>query len=127
MQSESPKPQDVARFVMASGQMERVKAYAAEGRRYQSVGADTLSELFVEAYKNLAMEPTSGARVKITSDLESEYLIRQVQPPWTMVSSEIEIFSKAVSKVFDSMSDDDRISASQRMEADYLLAQRSKS
>src|SRR5262249_49398567 len=81
---------------LADTQLGHLERYVKAGRRYRSLSQEELFGHWVAVYRRLASDPFCESDRQTSTDLEGEFQLRQLEPPFDLVKHEVEVFGVAV-------------------------------
>ena len=87
---------------MAEAQMRLVQDYVNRGRQLEHTPEETLAEDWVSLMRAWAAAPESGQDPR-RRDIEAEYSLRGVQPPYELVKAEMEVLARGAVALIQQM------------------------
>jgi len=76
--------------------------YAGRGRAYNDLSDDQLQHVFIHIFHELARSSSFETILTGLHDVEAEYRLRQLDPPYALVKSDAEDFIQRVSDAVNS-------------------------
>ncbi|GAB5426967.1 MAG: hypothetical protein Devi2KO_04260 [Devosia indica] len=89
----------MAQLAMANSQMSRAEDYVKRGRQHGSLSIADLQELFVVTFRDWSSDFKDQVRRRANDDVEAEFTLRGVQPPFDRVGPEMEKLQEAIKEV----------------------------
>jgi hypothetical protein len=89
---------------LADGRMQVVRDYASRGRGLESVPTDQLRGEWVALMRAWVTNPHEFRNPK-RADIESEFALRGLEPPYEMVVDEFEAVTRFISNAMENMDD----------------------
>ncbi len=83
--------------------LEEMNDYLGRGRMHGKLSADQLQHLFVGVFHELARASSFEAILPRLHDVEAEYRLRQLDPPYALVRDDAEDFIERVSDAVSSV------------------------
>ncbi len=77
--------------------IEKIDDYVGRGRTYGNLNQDDLKNLFVEIFRELARSSSFDSIITQLHDVEAEYHLRELDPPYALVRDDAEEFISRVS------------------------------
>jgi len=114
-----------AEFAMASGDMKRTQSYVDRGRQFKDATAEDLQTLFVQMFRIWGADPWWEGRSRL-QDVEAEYKLRGVEPPFALVKDDLEKAISAIADGIEQMNAEERAEIGSGIVEDYLIAQKSR-
>jgi hypothetical protein len=87
--------------------LDELANYAARGRKFESLSDDQLTDHFGETFRKLADDPAKWEYRALTKDLVAEFQMRNIEPPYDLVSEEFDRVCEAVLRHLDRMKKED--------------------
>ena len=102
------KPANTIQSWIESESVDDIAEYAARGRKFADLSDANLSEAWVRALKKSAKN-FQNTRLRDThSDYTSEFRLRRLEPPYDLVSDDLNKMTDAVKKWVASLSREER-------------------
>jgi hypothetical protein len=114
-----------AEFAMASGDMKRTQSYIDRGRQFKDATAEDLQTLFVQMFRIWGADPWWEGRSRL-GDVEAEYKLRGVEPPFALVKDDLEKAISAIADGIEQMNAEERAEIGSGIVEEYLIAQKSR-
>jgi hypothetical protein len=92
---------------MAETQMRAVQDYVSRGRHLERTPEEALAGAWISLMRAWAAAPEKGQDSR-RMDIEAEYSLRSLKPPYEFVREEIETLAKATAGAVEGMDDTDR-------------------
>jgi hypothetical protein len=86
----------------AARPLEDKQDYAGRGRAYNNLSDDQLQYVFIHIFHELAHSSSFETILTGLHDVEAEYRLRQLDPPYALVKNDAEDFIKRVSDAVNS-------------------------
>ena len=96
---------DVELF-LANEQVDQIADYASRGRIYERLTDGELAEKWIHTFRLFADAPSDERRRAIEIDLKAEFQLRNIEPPYDQVRSEINRIAENMSSGFETMKRD---------------------
>ena len=96
-----------AELFLANEQVDQIADYASRGRLYKRLTDGELAEKWIHAFRLFADAPSDERRRAIEIDLKAEFQLRNIEPPYDQVRSEINRIVDSMSSGFEAMKRDD--------------------
>jgi hypothetical protein len=129
MARKSKREEDIgsraAQFAMASGDMRRTQSYVDRGRQFKDATTEDLQTLFVQMFRIWGADPWWEGRSRL-EDVEAEYKLRGVEPPFALVKDDLEKAISAIADGIEQMNAEERAEIGSGIVEDYLIAQKSR-
>ncbi len=87
---------------MADTQLRVIQDYVSRGRHLEHTPEETLAGDWVELVRAWAARPENGQDPK-RRDIESEYSLRGLQPPYELVSAEMDALARGAAALIQQM------------------------
>jgi hypothetical protein len=81
---------------LQSQSADRAATYAAGGREHARLSVEELQGQWVAAFRAMAADATDADLWSIHSDLDSEFILRGIEPPYSLVKDDLERFITSV-------------------------------
>jgi hypothetical protein len=124
VEKKRPTAEEVAHFVMAKGNADRVQAYVTRGRRFRDLNDIELREKFAEGMREWASDPRNRERRMLSDDTHAEYELRGSEPPEGVATAELDAIIAETSRVYEEMSEARKAEIDAEMNAEYLGARK---
>ncbi len=92
---------------ITSSFLDRVARYAREGRRHAHLDRAALQHAWVRAVRAMAENVRSTARRERQHDLEAEYRLRRVEPPYHLVEEAMALYTRRANEMLLELLRDD--------------------
>jgi hypothetical protein len=113
------KPANTIQSWIESESVDDIAEYAARGRKFADLSDANLSEAWVRALKKSAKN-FQNTRLRDThSDYTSEFRLRRLEPPYDLVSDDLNKMTDAVRKWVASLSQEEREEIEYRAGKDF--------
>jgi hypothetical protein len=113
------KPSNTIQSWIESESVDDIAEYAARGRKFADLSDAELSEAWVRALKQYAKN-FQNTRLRDThSDYTSEFRLRRLEPPYDLVSGDLNKMTNAVKKWAASLSEEEREEIEYRTGKDF--------
>jgi hypothetical protein len=87
---------------MAEAQMRMIQNYVNRGRLLENIPEETLAEDWVSLMRAWAAAPEMGQDPR-RRDIEAEYSLRGVQPPYALVKAEMDVLARRAAELIQQM------------------------
>lgn len=87
--------------------IKEIDDYLGRGRTYGNLNQDDLQNLFVEIFHELARSSSFDLIIPQLHDVEAEYHLRELDPPYTLVRDDAEGFISRVSNTVNKIDAED--------------------
>ncbi len=87
----------------AAKSVEDTNDYLGRGRLHEGLSEDQLQELFAGIFHELARSSSFESILTALHDVEAEYRLRELDPPYALVKDDAETFIKKVSDAVSSV------------------------
>jgi hypothetical protein len=87
---------------MAEAQMRLIQDYVSRGRHLEHTPEETLAEDWVALMRAWAAAPEKGQDPR-RRDIEAEYSLRSVQPPYQLVKAEMDALARGAAELIQKM------------------------
>ncbi len=101
-----PLAEIVAHHAMADGHLRRTQSYVERGRKYQTSSIDQLKTIFVDTFAVWRQNPL--VKPIANDDVIAEYELRRIEPPYDLISDDLNVITSEISASIASMPDEDR-------------------
>ena len=111
---------------LAKDEMERMQQYLQRGRPYEKLGTPKLRAMFIHAFKERVADlrnPDAWAR---SNDLQAEYSLRAVEPPFEDLKSELEVMARTAEEMLEGLTPERADEINKEIIDEYLAARRSQ-
>jgi hypothetical protein len=108
---------DVEGFA-ANNRIDRVADYAARGRCHRNLSEPALNEVWIAAYREMAIHPTDPDRWHAVNDLNAEFELRGRMPPYLCVTEHQDQYARAIFGAFAKMTDEERAAVNRDIQRD---------
>ncbi len=89
--------------------VEEINDYIGRGRVHGNLNQDELQNLFAQIFHELAWSSSFDSILTLLHDVEAEYHLRELDPPYTLVRDDAEEFIRRVSDTLKNLdAGDDR-------------------
>jgi len=92
---------------IASQFQDRMARYARDGRRHGGLDGVALEIAWVRATRAMAVDVGNSAARERQHELEAEYRLRRMEPPYHLVTAEIAAYAKGAEQMLVEMVRDD--------------------
>ncbi len=114
--------QDEVGVWIACGFLDRMARYARDGRRHGTLSPAGLEAAWVRAVRVMAADVRNLAARDRQHELEAEYRLRRIEPPYHLVTAEIAAYAKGAEQLLVEMvrEEPERVAALERTLAEEL-------
>jgi hypothetical protein len=113
-----------AHFAMADAAAKGLEDYLRRGRQHESLEQGSLVEMFVASLKDMAAHPGDRARSGRFSDLEAEFGLRGIEPPYDRADGAIDTLAAFAADLLGSLSSERKEAINEAMLETYAEAKR---
>jgi hypothetical protein len=113
------KPSNTIQSWIESESVDDIAEYAARGRKFANLSDVELSEAWVRALKQSAKNFQNTRLRDIHSDYTSEFRLRRLEPPYDLVSDDLNKMTDAVKKWAAGLSQEEREEIEYRAGKDF--------
>jgi hypothetical protein len=108
---------DVESFA-ANNRVDRVANYAARGRCHRNLSEPALDEVWVAAFREMAIHPADPDRRHAVNDFDAEFELRGRLPPLLRVREYQDQYARAIFGAFAKMTDEEQAAVNRDIQRD---------
>lgn len=116
----------IAQFHLAKRSADSMQIYLANGRRFQVLSNEQLQNRYVQIMQQWASAPAEPVSRRLAEDVHSEYELRNLVPPQSLVLAELKSISLTVTRLYEELPEDRKDEIGAEIFEDYESAHKGR-